>query len=86
MLLLAGDIGATRTDLAVYSAERGPRKPLAQAEFHSLPWEIDDTTLRQALGLTSLRLLNDLEAIARAVPILKSDDLHTLNSGEPVPA
>jgi len=126
MLLLAGDVGGTKTDLAVYSAEGGPRKPLAQAEFHSasypsleaivkeflanvdepvdracfdvagpviaghakitnLPWEIDDTSLRQELGLDSVRLLNDLEAIARAVPILKSDDLHTLNSGEPVP-
>ena len=35
MLLLAGDIGGTKTDLALYSAEGGPRKPLAQAEFHS---------------------------------------------------
>jgi glucokinase len=35
MLLLAGDIGGTKTDLAVYSAEGGPRKPLAQAEFYS---------------------------------------------------
>jgi glucokinase len=126
MLLLAGDIGGTKTDLAIYSAEGGPRRPLAQAEFHrasypslkaivkeflakvdqpvdracfdvagpviaghakitNLPWEIDETTSRQELGLRSVRLLNDLEAIARAVPILTPDDVHTLNPGEPTP-
>src|SRR5215216_3388523 len=120
MLLLAGDIGGTKTDLAVYSAEGGPRKPLAQAEFPSanyasveaivkeflanvghsveracfgvagpviaghakttnLPWEIDEATSRQELGMCSVRLLNDLEAIARAVPMLTPDDVHTLN-------
>jgi glucokinase len=125
MLLLAGDIGGTKTDLAVFSAEGGPRQPLTQAEFPSasypsleaiareflakveqpvdracfdvagpviegrakitnLPWVMDEATLGQELGLTSVHLLNDLEAIARAVPILKLADVHTLNSGQPV--
>ena len=127
MLLLAGDVGGTKTDLAVYSAEGGPRKPLAQAEFPSanyagleaivkeflantgqsvelacfgvagpviaghakitnLLWEIDEATSRQELGLRSVRLVNDLEAIARAVPILTPDDVYTLNPGEPAPS
>lgn len=34
-MLLAGDIGGTKTDLAVYSSERGPRVPLARERFHS---------------------------------------------------
>jgi len=126
MLLLAGDIGGTKTDLALYSAEDGPRKPLAQAEFASanytslesivkeflanvgqtvdracfgvagpviagharitnLPWEIDEATSRQELGLRSVRLVNDLEAIARAVPILTPDEVHTLSPGAPAP-
>jgi glucokinase len=126
MMLLAGDIGGTKTDLGVYSAEDGPRAPLARAEFHNasypslemivkeflgkvaqpvdqacfdvagpvlgghakitnLPWVIDEARLSQLLGLIAVRLLNDLEAIARAVAILKPDDLHTLNSGTPVP-
>src|SRR5579859_4679542 len=126
MLLLAGDIGGTKTDLAVYSAEGGPRKPLTQAEFPSasypsleaiareflakveqpvdracfdvagpvidgrakitnLPWVMDEATLGQELGLNSVHLLNDLEAIARAVPILETADVYTLNSGQPVP-
>src|SRR5437588_10983038 len=33
--VLAGDIGGTKTDLAVFSPERGLRAPLADATFHS---------------------------------------------------
>jgi glucokinase len=125
-MLLAGDIGGTKTALAVFSAEAGSRVPHAQAEFPSasyanleaivraffaqnalpvdracfavagpviagrakitnLPWVIDAVTLRQELHLTAVALLNDLEAIAWAVPSLQPDDLHTLNRGEAVP-
>ena len=124
-MLLAGDIGGTKTDLAVFSAEKGPRHPLAQARFHSadypglepmaqeflaqvklpvsqacfgvagpvvggrarltnLPWLVEETALRQALNLRAARLLNDLEAIANAVPHLVPSDLHTLSVGAPV--
>ena len=34
-MLLAGDIGATKTNLGLYSGEKGPRKPLMEATFHS---------------------------------------------------
>jgi glucokinase len=34
-MLLAGDIGGTKTDLAVYTAERGPRNAVAQKRFPS---------------------------------------------------
>jgi glucokinase len=125
-MLLAGDIGGTKTALAVFSPEAGPRVPHAQAEFPSarypnleaivraflaqitlpvdqacfavagpviagranitnLPWVIDAATLRQELRLGAVALLNDLEAIAWAVPILQPDDLRTLNRGEAVP-
>ena len=124
-MLLAGDIGGTKTDLAVFSAEKGPRAPLAQARFHSadypglepmareflaqvkrsvshacfgvagpvvngrvrltnLPWLVEETALRQALNVQAARLLNDLEAIANAVPHLVPGDLHTLSAGAPV--
>lgn len=33
--LLAGDIGGTKTDLALFSSEGGPQRPLAQATFPS---------------------------------------------------
>lgn len=34
-MLIAGDIGVTKTDLAIYSGESGSPKPLAQADVHS---------------------------------------------------
>ncbi len=125
-MLLAGDIGGTKTALAVFSPDDGPHAPVVEEIFASarypslealasefleenglpvdrasfgvsgpvtggkvaatnLPWEMDEARLGKALGLRSVRLLNDLEAIARAAPFLGSEDLHTLNAGTPDP-
>ena len=125
-MLLAGDIGGTKTNLAVFSPESGPRAPLAEATFPSarypslealvreflpqvdveverasfgvagpvvagratitnLPWMIAEEQLQGALHLSSVWLLNDLNAIAHAVPFLEPADLHTLNEGQPTP-
>src|SRR5262249_32244511 len=124
-MLIAGDIGGTTTDLAIYSIESGPRAPLAQREVQSgdyssiqaivaefladvhmpvdvasfavagpviaghvkttnLPWIMDELTLARDLNLRAAHLLNDLEAVARAVPVLQPPDLLRLNEGEPV--
>jgi glucokinase len=124
-MLLAGDIGGTKTAVAVYSADHGPRKPLAERIFPSadypsleaiareylgevdlpvtqacfavagpvsngratltnLPWVLEESSLREALGLESVSLLNDVEAMATAVPYLNSDELRTVRQGEPV--
>src|SRR5271170_3600113 len=126
-MLIAGDIGGTKTDLAIFSSEAGPHEPLAEDRVHSadypslqamakeflakvekpvdracfavagpviggrvkttnLPWVIDEPSLAQSLNLNvaSVRLINDLEAIARAVPILRPSDVCTINPGEPV--
>jgi len=124
-MLLAADIGGTKTDLAVFSRKDGPHSPLVQAEVHSadyptlqalaaeflskvdiaveracfdvpgpvinghakvtnLPWTMDEASLASDLNLKSVRLLNDLEAVARAVPILRPTDVTTLNAGQPV--
>jgi glucokinase len=127
-MLIAGDIGGTKTDLAIFSSEAGPHSPLAQTKVRSaeypslqaivkeflakaekpvdracfavagpviggrvkttnLPWLIEETSLAQELNLNlkSVHLINDLEAIARAVPILRPSDIQTINTGEPVP-
>src|SRR5882672_8413457 len=125
-MLIAGDIGGTKTDLAIYSSESGPHAPLAQTEVHSadypsleamvkeflakvkmsvdvasfdvagpvinghvkttnLPWVMDETTMAKGLNLKAAHLMNDLEAVARAVPALREEDMLTLNQGEPVP-
>jgi glucokinase len=124
-MLIAGDIGGTKTDLAIYSRESGPHTPLAQTEVHSadypslqamvteflgqvktsvdvasfdvagpvinghakttnLPWVLDEQTLANDLDLKAAHLMNDLEAVARAVPALRAEDVITINKGEPV--
>ena len=121
-MLLAGDVGGTKTNLAVISPESGPRTPLAEATLSSgdypdletlvskflsqvdfeisrasfgvagpvvaerakitnLPWEISEEHFEKTLGFP-IRLFNDLETIAYAVPFLEPDDLHTLNEGD----
>ena len=126
-MLLAGDIGGTKTSLALFSRRAGPREPLAEATFPSgrypslealarvflsqtdmnpdqavfgvagpvvagratmtnLPWVVDEARLKEALNLSSARLLNDLDAIAHAVPTFESADLHTLNDSKPAPS
>jgi glucokinase len=54
-----------------------------RVEVTNLPWLIDAATITQTFGIPSVFLINDLEAIANAVPHLQADDLYTLNSGKP---
>ena len=53
----------------------------------NLPWVIEENALAQELNLNlkAVHLINDLEAIARAVPILRPNDVCRINAGEPVP-
>jgi glucokinase len=124
-MLIAGDIGGTKTRLALVSPEAGPRKFVAEQEFHSadykglqpiveaflanthgeatsacfdvagpvidgrahltnLPWNVEETALREGLGLRKVSLLNDLAAIAYAVPHLLPEETAEINAGKPV--
>jgi len=126
-MLLAGDIGGTKTVLALF-AERGQafaREPLREETFPSssyssleaiiadflgdatlqlngasfgvagpvvqgraritnLPWVIEEKSIEAQFGVPTT-LLNDLEAIANAVPHLHTADLFTLHHGQPSP-
>lgn len=124
-LILAGDIGGTKTDLALFSSGPGIGSPMAEATFASrdypslealireflsgvgrpvdyagfgvagpvvdgkaritnLPWVVDEAKLAEEFGFGHVRLLNDLEAIATAVPQLGAGDFHTLNPGRAI--
>jgi glucokinase len=125
-MLIAGDIGGTKTLLALYTPEAGARTPIAQATFRSadyhnlddlvrsfivqtgcpveaacfdvagpviggrahltnLPWVLDEELMRQSLGLRRVILLNDLKAVAYALPHLLPEDVHTINEGRADP-
>lgn len=53
-----------------------------RAAITNLPWTIEDAQLSEQLGVSSAALLNDLVAMAYAVPSIERSDLHTLNRGE----
>ncbi|MSQ24311.1 MAG: glucokinase [Chloroflexi bacterium] len=125
-MLLAGDIGGTKTALAVYGPDAGLTAPIARAEFRSadfpgleaivrtflaqvdlpvdrasfavagpviegraratnLPWVVEAERLGSDLGLEAVYLLNDLEATARAVPLLPAEAFEVLNVGHAQP-
>lgn len=47
----------------------------------NLPWVIDSQKLAIVLGIKSVALINDLEAMANSIERLPQDQLHTLNEG-----
>jgi glucokinase len=75
----------TQVDADVALACFGVAGPVTgdNARITNLPWAVDGKVLCGALGLTSVRLMNDLEAVANAVPILEPADLYTLNEKQP---
>ena len=125
-MLIAGDIGGTTTRLALVSPDAGPRKFVAEQEFHSadfnglqpiveaflgstgghatsacfdvagpviggrahltnLPWDLEEAALCRGLGLQRVSLLNDLRAIAHAVPHLLPEETVAINAGKAEP-
>lgn len=122
-MLLAGDIGGTKSRLAVFADGGDPREPLVEellpsgsfggidplireflkrtalsperaclavagpviesrAAVTNLPWIADAEQIRRTFGFREVRLLNDLAATARAVPLLKPAELQRLNAGD----
>jgi glucokinase len=66
-LLLAGDIGGTKTALAVYSAEQGPRAPLAQCQLPSRKYASLGVMVREFLTGTGLTVERASFAVAGPV-------------------
>jgi glucokinase len=52
----------------------------------NLAWTVDGEALGAALGIRRVELVNDLVALGEAVPLLRDDDLETLQAGCPAPA
>jgi glucokinase len=50
----------------------------------NVPWFVDGRRVAAALGLPRVALLNDLEALAHAVPALRESETHVLQEGEPM--
>ena len=73
--------GAAETIRSAVIAVAGPVRD-GRVETDSLPWMIDAQDLGARLGLTRLRVVNDAEAMAAAVPALRRSDVVALRGGK----
>lgn len=56
-----------------------------RARLTNLPWDLDEAALRRALNVPVVNLLNDLRAVAHAIPHLRPEETVPINAGEPSP-
>jgi glucokinase len=126
-MILAGDIGATRTRLGFFRRTAGRPEPIAVREYATnrfaaltdvirvcldersaprenvdaacfgvagpvlgdtasltnVPFSIDAGAIASLFQIPAVALLNDLQAMACALPVLTSTEVHTLQEGAP---
>jgi glucokinase len=126
-MILAGDVGGTKTILGLFENAEGRPRAIAVSVFRTLdhdslpgfvaaflvetgvsmdavsaacfgvagpvsggrarltnvPWSIDTRDFVDGFGWSRVMLLNDLEAMACAIPVLLESELHVLQRGEP---
>ena len=67
-MLLAGDVGGTKTDLAIFSNEAGPHAPLARGEVRSADYPSLQALAREFL--TKAPMPVDRACFAVAGPVI----------------
>jgi glucokinase len=81
-----GEVGVSRESLS--GAAFGVAGPVVgdEVQLTNAEWRIRAADLTAALGVPRVRLLNDLLAMAHAVPVLHADEIVTLQAGVADPA
>jgi glucokinase len=84
-------IESFRTDPAVVGAPLdaacfGVAGPVTgdTAQLTNVPWRVDARQLARTFDIGHTALLNDLQAMAYAVPVLQPSELHGVQAGEPL--
>jgi glucokinase len=54
------------------------------AQLTNVPWHVDARRVAAAFGFRRVSLLNDLEAMAYGVTVLRQSEVHVLQEGEPL--
>jgi len=125
-MILAGDIGGTKTHLGLFDPVPARPKPIAvrtfstldypdlptmiaaflegddtrhasissatfgvagpvigeSAELTNVPWRVHAPEVATRFGMSRVRLLNDLQAMAYSIPVLQPAEVHVLQEGE----
>ena len=73
------------TEGKVTGASFGIAGPVVQNRVHAtnFPWIVDGAELAQHLGMSRVRLLNDLEAAAYGISVMEPADLEVIHPGVP---
>jgi len=67
-MLIAGDIGGTKTALALFSKEAGPQSPVAEAQFHCAEYPSLQAIVKEFLAESGKRV--DRACFAVAGPVI----------------
>lgn len=72
--------------IAIEAVALGVAGPILgdEATLTNVPWRVRKADVARAVGAGTVLLLNDLEAMAHAVPVLAGDELATLQAGTAV--
>lgn len=54
------------------------------SQLTNVPWLVDGAAMAEKLGIGYVELINDLEAMAHAIPHLEPNELAVVQTGEPV--
>jgi glucokinase len=80
------DTGSSPSDIEAASfGVAGPVDGM-RAQLTNVPWVVDVEELRRELSIPRAYLLNDLEALAWSVPVLKADEIEALREGDEDPS
>jgi glucokinase len=86
---LSAIISAFASDEAVHGTKVeaacfGVAGPVAgdTAELTNVRWHVDAGQVAKAFDIPRIRLLNDLQAMANAIPVLEASEVHVLQEGE----
>ncbi len=55
-----------------------------RAELTNVPWHVDASVVARVFAIDHVALLNDLQAMATAVPVLQATEVHALQEGTAV--
>jgi glucokinase len=69
-VLLAGDVGGTKTDMAIFSPEKGPKKPLLEATFPSGAYRGLEAIVREFMGRVEREV--DRASFGVAGPVIRN--------------
>ena len=83
---VSGPPGSPHSDAPpIAAASFGVAGPIVEqtAQLTNVPWSVDASVVSRELGIPRVSLLNNLQAMAYAVPVLEPGELTMLQAGSP---